>query len=118
MPQRPKELLIEHMPQRQTQHNDLKKFQDFLRRNFKDIIKHYKDIKIPVSDQPVRLNAIAKTHKFKSLDEITVENLKFRPIISLVGTYTYNAAKFTANYLKPLYQNEYKIVDTQSFSPC
>ena len=33
-----------------------------------------------------------------------------------MGTYTYNAAKVLANYLKPLCQNEYKIVDTQSFA--
>ena len=69
----------------------------------------------PVSNQPGRLYATAKTHKFSSLDEITIEKLKFRPIISQVGTYTYNAAKVIANYLKPLCQNEYKINDTQSF---
>ena len=92
---------------------DLKKFQDVLRRNFKDKLTHYKDMR-PVFNQPGRLNAAAKTHKFNSLDEITVENLKFRPIISQVGTYTYNAAKVIANYLKSLCQNEYKIVDTQS----
>ena len=32
-----------------------------------------------------------------------------------MGTYSYNAAKVIVNYLKPLCQNEYKIVDTQSF---
>ena len=88
---------------------DLKKFQDFLRRNFKD-----KDM-TPVSNQPGRSYATAKTHKFNSLDEITVENLKFRPIISQVGTYRCNAANLIANYLKPLCQNEHKIDDTQSF---
>ena len=93
---------------------DLKKFQDFSRRNFKDKFTHYKDMR-PVSNQPGRLYATAKTHKFNSPDEITVENLKFRPIISQVGTYTYNAAKVIANYLKPLCQNDYKIDDTQSF---
>ena len=36
----------------------------------------------PVSNQPGRLYATAKTYKFNSLDEITVENLKFQPIIS------------------------------------
>ena len=64
-----------------------------------------------VSNQPGRLYATAKTHKFNSLDE----NLKFRPMISQVGTYTYNAANVIAKYLKPLCQDEYKIVDTQSF---
>ena len=94
--------------------NDLKKFQDFLRRNFKGKFDRYKDMR-PVSNQPGRLYATAKTHKFSSLDEITIEKLKFRPIISQVGTYTYNAAKVIADYLKPLCQNEYKINDTQSF---
>ena len=88
---------------------DLKKFQDFLRRNFKD-----KDM-TPVSNQPGRSYATAKTHKLNSLYEITVENLKFRPIISQVGTYRCNAANLIANYLKPLCQNEHKIDDTQSF---
>ena len=55
------------------------------------------------------------THTFYSLDQTTVENLKFRPIISQVGICTYNEAKFIAKYLKPLYRNEYKIDDTQSF---
>ena len=44
-----------------------------------------------------------------------VENLKCWPIISQVHTYTYNAAKVIANYLKPVCQNEYNIGDTQSF---
>ena len=79
--------------------SDLKKFQDFLRYNLKDKFTHYKDMR-PVSNQPGRLYATTKTHKFNSLDEMTVENLKFRPIISQLGTYTYNAAKVIANYLK------------------
>ena len=93
--------------------NDLKKFQDFLSRNFKGKFDRYKDMR-PVSNQPGRLYATAKTHKFSSLDEITIEKLKFRPIISQFGTYTYNAAKVIADYLNPLCQNEYKINDTQS----
>ena len=36
-------------------------------------------------------------------------------MISQVGIYTYNAAKVIADYLRPLYQNEYKINNTQSF---
>ena len=93
---------------------DLKKFQDFLRRNFKDKFYRYKDMR-PVSNQPGRLYATAKTHKFSSLDGITIEKLKFRPIISQIGTYTYDAAKVITEYLKPLCQNEYKVNDTQSF---
>ena len=90
--------------------NDL----NFLRRNFKGKFDRYKDMR-PVFNQPGRLYATAKTHKFSSLDEITIEKLKCQPIISEVGTYTYNAAKVIVDYLKPLCQNEYKINDTQSF---
>ena len=56
--------------------SDLKKVPDFLRRNFKDKFTRYKDMR-PVSNQPGRLYATAKTHKFNSLDEIAVANLKF-----------------------------------------
>ena len=95
--------------------NDLRKFQDFLRRNFKDKFARYEDMR-PVSNQPGRIYATAKTHKFNSLDEINIDNLKFRPIISQIGTYTYNAAKVIAEYLKPLCSNQYKISDTQEFA--
>ena len=95
--------------------NNLKKFQDFLRGNFKGKFDRYKDVR-PVSNQPCRLNATAKTHKFSSqLDEITIEKLEFQPIISQGGTSSNNAAKVIADYLKPLYQNEYKINDIRSF---
>ena len=36
-------------------------------------------------------------------------------MVFLQELYTYNAAKIVANYLKLLFQNEYKIDDTQSF---
>ena len=36
----------------------------------------------PVSNQPGMLYATAKIHKFNWLDEITVGNLNFQPIIS------------------------------------
>ena len=60
--------------------SDLKKFQDFLRRNFKDQFTHYKKMR-PISNQPGMLYASAKTYKFNSLDDITTENLESRPII-------------------------------------
>ena len=56
--------------------NNLKKFQDFLHHNFKDKFDCYKDMR-PISNQPGRLYATAETHKFSSLDEITIEKLKF-----------------------------------------
>ena len=72
--------------------NNLTKFHGFFHGNFKNKFDRYKDIR-PVSNQPGRLNATAKTHKFSLLDEITTEKLKFRPIISQGGTPSYNATK-------------------------
>ena len=70
----------------------------------------------PVSHEPGKLYATAKTHKFNSLDDITVDNLQVRPIISQIGTYTYNALRVISQYLKPLCENEYIISDTQTFA--
>ena len=60
----------------------------------------------PVSNQPGRFFSTAKKHKFTSLNDITVENLKLRRIIDLTGTYTYNTLKFVANYLRPRSKNQ------------
>ena len=70
----------------------------------------------PVSNQPGHIYTTAKTHKFNSLDDINVDNLTFRPIISQTGTYTYDAAKVIPEYPKPLCSNQYKISDTQEFA--
>ena len=67
-------------------------------------------------NQPGQLYGTAKTHKFTNIDEITIDNLKFRPIIAQTGTYTYNAAQVIAKYLKPLCSgNNYIIRNTQEF---
>ena len=42
---------------------------------------------LPFSHQPAHLFATAKTHKFKNIDNITIDNLKLRPIIDQIGTY-------------------------------
>ena len=76
--------------------------------------EHY-DQMHPVSNQPGRFFAMAKTHKFTSLNDITVENLKLCPVIDLIGTYTYNTSKVIANYLRPLSKNQYTISDTLKF---
>ena len=70
----------------------------------------------PRSNQPAKLYRTAKTHKFNNIQEINKENLKFRPIIDLTETYSYNAAQVILQYLKPLCKNEFTINDTQSFS--
>ena len=87
---------------------DFKRFQDFLRQNFKKY-EHYNEM-YPESNEP------AKIHKFDSTDNIELTKLKFRPIIDQTGTYTYKAAKVISWYLKPLCNSEYIIKDTQSFA--
>lgn len=94
---------------------DLKRFRDFLYRNFNKFDKY--DKMLPTSSRPAQLYGTAKTHKFDSVDEITLDKLKFRPIIAQTGTYTYNAAQVIAEYLAPLCtENEYIIKNTQMFS--
>ena len=47
-------------------------------------------------------NQLYGTTKFETLEDITVANLKFQPIIDYTGKFTYNAVKVTADYLRPL----------------
>ena len=92
---------------------ELSRFQDFIYRNFHNY-ERYEDIK-PDSNQPARFYGTAKTHKFETLEGITVAYLKFRPIIDQTSTLVYNAAKVISDYLRHLYKNEYSINDTQKF---
>ena len=94
--------------------HDLKLLQDFLRQNFKSY-ENYDKIR-PVANQPAKLFATAKAHKFNNIKDINVDKLKFRPVIDQTETFTYNCSKVIAEYLKPLCQNEYSIKDTQCFS--
>ena len=57
---------------------------------------------LPTSNQLGLLYGTAKTHKFNNIADVTIDNLKFRPIIAQSGTETCNAAQVTANYLKPI----------------
>ena len=103
-------------PTEDTASRALELFQDFLCRNFKNKYNKYEEMR-PASHEPEKLYAAAKTHKFNLLDDITADNLKFRPIISQIETYTYNASRVILQYLKPLCENkEYKINDTQTFA--
>ena len=95
-----------YAPTEDTTLRDLMLCQDFLRRNFKDKYDKYEEMR-PASQEPGKLYATAKTHKFNSLDDTTVDNLKFRPIISEIETYTYNASRVISQYLKSLCENEY-----------
>ena len=68
-----------------------------------------------VSNPPGRFFATAKKYKVTSLNEITVENLKLRPIKDVTGIYTNVTSKVIPNYLRPLSKNEYTISDTLKF---
>ena len=67
------------------------------------------------SNQPVRLYGTAKMRKFETLEDITVVNLKFRPVIDQTGTFTYNVRKVISDYLRSSCKNEYSINETQKF---
>ena len=100
----------------ETNDNTLKElllFQDFLYRNFRNY-ERYEDMQ-PDSNQPARLYGTAKTHKFESLENIIVANLKFRPIIDQTRTFMYNLAKVISDYVTTLCKNGYSINDTQNF---
>ena len=88
---------------------DLETFQSFLYQNFKNY-PCYDKMK-PTSNQLARLYALGKTKKINNLDEITVDKLKFRPIVDQI---THDAAK-VGEYLRPLTINEYKINDCLRF---
>ena len=92
---------------------DLKNLKQFLKRNFKGYDKL--DDMLPTSNQPARIYATAKTHKFSSVDSVSMNDLRFRPIIDQTGKMTYNAAKVFSDYLRLLCKNNYTINDTLSF---
>ena len=89
---------------------DLKNFQQFLKRNFKEYDKL--DDMLPTSNQPARIYASTKTHKFLSVDSLNINDLKFRTIIDQIGTMTYNAAEVISDYLNALCKNKYTIKNT------
>ena len=93
---------------------DLKNFQSFLYRNFKDHEK-YKDM-YPTSHQASRFFSTAKTHKFENINDINLKDLKLRPIIDQTGSCFYNASQVLSKYLQPLSDNQYNIKDTLTFA--
>ena len=72
-------------------HKDVASFQTFLYNNFKSNEKYHS--MRPSSNQPGRFFATAKTHKFNNIEDITVDNLKLRPVIDQTNTHTQGAAK-------------------------
>ena len=88
-------------------------FQDFLYRQFYKT-KYYDGMR-PVSNQPARFLATAKTHKFDTIEDINVKDLKLRRIIDQSGTFIYDVSKVVAQFLKPFAKNEFTISDTLAF---
>ena len=86
----------------------------FIHRKFYNY-EQFKNLK-PDSSQTACLYGIAKTHKLENLEEITLANLKFWPIIDHTGTILYNAGKVISDYLEPSCKNECFINDTQKFA--
>ena len=69
------------------------------------------------SNQPAQVQGTAKTHKFDDINEIAVDQLKFRPIIAQTGTYMYKTAQVISEYLKPLHENNnFVIKNTQNLA--
>ena len=65
----------------------------------------------PVGSQPARIYGLPKIHKMKCENDIP----KFRPIISSIGTYNYQLAKWLSDLLTDHLPNEYTSQDTFSF---
>ena len=65
----------------------------------------YKQIR-PTGSNPSKLYGLPKIHK---------EGTPLRPIISQIGSYTYELAKFLVPILSPLASNKYSIKDSFSF---
>ena len=61
----------------------------------------------PSGSQPARLYGLPKIHK---------ENTPLRPIVSCIGTYSYELAKYLVTILKPLCDNQYTVKDSFSFA--
>ena len=68
----------------------------------------------PSSSKSGLFFGLAKVHKLKE-DTYSISNLPLRPVISNIGTATYEISKYLANLLQPLTKNEYTIDSTKHF---
>ncbi len=68
----------------------------------------------PSASRPGLYFGLAKVHKLTENDR-NVNNLPLRPVISNIGTATYEISKYLAKLLQPLTKNEYTIDSTKDF---
>ena len=65
----------------------------------------------PSGSAPARIYGTPKMHKFSSSGSFP----KLRPIVSSIGAFNYNLARFLSDLLSPLVPNDYSCKDTLSF---
>ena len=65
----------------------------------------------PSGSAPPSIYGTPKMHKFSPSDSFP----KLRPIVSSIGTFNYNLARFLCDLLSPLVPNDYSCKDTFSF---
>ena len=68
----------------------------------------------PSLSQPGLFFGLAKVHKLREGQE-GVEDLPLRPVISNIGTSTYQISKYLASLLSPLTKSEQNITSTKDF---
>ena len=54
----------------------------------------------PNSNQPAKLSATAKTHKFSNFEDTSINNIKVRPIVDQTSTYIHAAAEVISDDLQ------------------
>ena len=92
---------------------DLKRFQDFLYRNFHEH-KGY-EVMPPRSNHPGCFFTTSKTQKFELIEDVSLDYLKLRPINEQTRTDIFKAFKAVAKYLNPFSMNVFSIIGTLIF---
>ena len=79
--------------------------------------EEYKKI-YPSGSNPGKFYGTGKMHKLSEDDERNINNvdkLQLRPIVSNIGTATYNLSKYLAQLLAPLGNSRYTVPSTEEF---
>ena len=89
--------------------------QRFLRKLKQKKVFYFNEIEYdklyPSGSAPARIYGTPKMHKFSSSDSFP----KLRPIVSSIGTFNYNLARFLCDLLSTLVPNDYSCKDIFSF---